>query len=94
MDGFRKVFEIVVGSYLKDGLVSGQSFPVDASFIKANVNQMKRVPGYEAIDWPDGDQDGEQGSGQASRAVKIPPVFLGRSVENIGIHLLKQTTIW
>lgn len=68
-DAFRKVFESVVGSCLKEGLVGGQSFSVDASFIKADVNQMKRVPGDEPIDWPDGGQDGGQGSGQASRAV-------------------------
>jgi len=64
-DVFRLVFEKVVGTCLTEGLVDGQSFSVDASFIKADVNQMKRVPGDEQIDWP----DGEQGSGQASRAV-------------------------
>ena len=64
-DAFRQVFEKVVATCLTEGLVGGQSFSVDASFIKADVNQMKRVPGDEPIDWP----DGEQGSGQASRAV-------------------------
>jgi transposase len=60
-DVFRLVFEKVVGTCLTEGLVDGQSFSVDASFIQADVNQMKRVPGDEPIDWPD--------AGQASRAV-------------------------
>jgi len=45
-EAFRKVFESVVGSCLKEGLVGGQSFSVDASFIKADVNQMKRVTNH------------------------------------------------
>ena len=64
-DAFRIVFEGVVGRCLKEGLVGGVSLSVDASFIKADVNQMKRVPGNEAIDWSD---DG-RGLGRASRAV-------------------------
>ena len=60
-DVFRQVFEKVVGTCIAEGLVGGQSFSVDASFIKADVNSMKRLPGDEPIDWPD--------AGQTSRAV-------------------------
>ena len=66
---FRLVFENVVERCLKEGLVGGQSLSVDASFIKADVNRMKRVPGEEPIDWPQAGQGSEQGSGPASRAV-------------------------
>jgi len=52
-DVFRLVFETVVGACIKEGLVCGQSFSVDASFIKADVDQIKRVPGDKPIDWPD-----------------------------------------
>ena len=60
-DVFRLVFETVVGACIGEGLVGGQSLSVDASFIRADVDQLKRVPGDKPIDWPD-DQ-------QASRAV-------------------------
>ncbi len=53
---FRLVFESVVERCIAERLVGGQSFSVDASFIKADVNQVKRVPGDEPIDWPDGKQ--------------------------------------
>lgn len=60
-DVFRLVFETVVDACLREGLVGGQSLSVDASYIKADVDQIKRVPGDEPIDWPDGKE--------ASRAV-------------------------
>jgi transposase len=60
-DTLRKVFESVVDRCIGAGLVGGQSFSVDASFIRADVDQIKRVPGDEPIDWPVEDQ--------ASRAV-------------------------
>ena len=52
-DVFRQVFETVVDTCLKEGLVGGQSLSVDASHIKADVDQLKRVPGDQPIDWPD-----------------------------------------
>ena len=58
---FRLVFEKVVDACIAAGLVGGQSFSVDASFIKADVNQLKRAPGDQPIDWPD--------AKRASRAV-------------------------
>ncbi len=60
-DTFRLVFERVVGTCMAADLVGGEAFSVDASFIKADVNQMKRVPGDRPIDWPDREK--------ASRAV-------------------------
>ena len=60
-DVLRRVFEAVVGSCISEGLVGGKSLSVDASFIKADVDQIKRVPGDEPIDWPD--------AKEASRAV-------------------------
>jgi transposase len=60
-DTFRHVFEVVVGACIGEGLVGGKSFSVDASYIKADVDQIKRVPGDEPIDW--------SGAKQASRAV-------------------------
>jgi len=53
---FRLVFEEVVRACIGEGLVGGKSFSVDASFIKADVDQVKRVPGDEPIDWPDAKQ--------------------------------------
>lgn len=50
---FRLVFAKVVGTCIAEGLVGGQSFSVDASFIKADVNPLKRVPGDEPVNWPD-----------------------------------------
>ena len=52
-DVFRQVFETVVDACLKEGLVGGQSLSVDARYVKADVDQLKRVPGDESIDWPD-----------------------------------------
>jgi transposase len=60
-DVLRQVFERVVGTCIVEGLVAGRSFSVDASFIRADVNPLKRLPGDTPIDWPEPDQ--------ASRAV-------------------------
>jgi len=48
----RLVFERVVDACIGAGLVGGKSFSVDASFIKADVNQVKRVPGDQAAALP------------------------------------------
>jgi len=57
---FRIVFEKVVDACIAAGLIGGKSLSVDASFIKADVNQLKRLPGDEPIDWPDGRALSEQ----------------------------------
>ncbi len=49
---FRRVFERVVGTCIAVGLVGGEAFSIDASLIKADVDQTKRMPGDEAVDWP------------------------------------------
>ena len=61
-DVLRRVFEVVVGACISEGLVGGQAFSVDASFIKADVNPVKRVPGDAPADWP--------GRDEASHAVR------------------------
>jgi transposase len=48
----RRVFECVVASCIAAGLVGGEAFSIDASLVKADVDQTKRMPGDEAIDWP------------------------------------------
>ena len=60
-EAFRLLFEQVVETCIVEGLVGGRAFSLDASFIKADVNQLKRVPGDGPIEWPEPDQ--------ASRAV-------------------------
>jgi hypothetical protein len=42
-------------------LVGGEAFSIDASLIKADVDQRKRMPGDEAVNWPNPEQ--------ASRAI-------------------------
>jgi transposase len=49
---FRRVFERVVATCIAVGLVGGEAFSIDASLIKADVDQTKRMPGDEAVDWP------------------------------------------
>src|SRR5512141_226467 len=58
---FRRVFERVVATCIAVGLVGGEAFSIDASLIKADVDQTRRLPGDEAVDWPKPEQ--------ASRAI-------------------------
>lgn len=53
----RRVFEHVVATCIATGLVGGEAFSIDASLIKADVDENKRVPGDRAT------------SEEASRAV-------------------------
>jgi transposase len=46
-DVFRAVFERVVSSCIKAGLVGGQGFAVDASLIAADANKCRSTPGDE-----------------------------------------------
>lgn len=48
----RCVFERVVAICIAAGLVGGEAFSIDASLIRADVDQTKRAPGDEAVDWP------------------------------------------
>ena len=51
-EAFRGVFERVVASCIAVGLVGGEAFSIDASLIKADVDQTKRMRGDEAVAWP------------------------------------------
>lgn len=51
-DALRRVFEGVVAKCIAVGLVGGESFSIDASLIKADVDKKKRVPGDQPIAWP------------------------------------------
>jgi transposase len=61
-DLFRHVFEGVVERCMKQGLVKGEGFAVDASLVKADANRQRAKPGNEQIDWGD--------KNEATRAVK------------------------
>jgi transposase len=62
---FRHVFEEVIERCMKEGLVKGEGFAVDASLIKADANRQRARPGEEQIDWGDPEQStrGERVSG-------------------------------
>lgn len=59
---YRRVFERVVGTCIDRGLVGGASMSIDASHIRADVNQTRRIDGDDPITWPQREQ--------ASRAVR------------------------
>jgi transposase len=50
---FRHVFEGVLARCMKEGLVGGEGFAVDASIIKADANRQRGVAGGEPMDWTD-----------------------------------------
>lgn len=53
---FRHVFESVLRRCMAEGLVGGEGFATDASLIKADVKQQRRVAGDSDIDWGDVEQ--------------------------------------
>lgn len=53
----RHVFESVLRRCMTEGLVAGEGFAIDASIIKADANRARGIPGTEAIDWCQGDED-------------------------------------
>jgi len=52
-DLFRHVFESVLGRCMKEGLVGGEGFAVDASIIKADANRQRGIAGSCPMDWTD-----------------------------------------
>ena len=52
-DTLRFVFEQVLERCVREGLVGGEGFAIDASLVKADANRQRGVPGAEA-DWSDG----------------------------------------
>jgi transposase len=49
-DAFRLVFESVVATCMKVGLVGGEGFAVDASVVEADASRYQRIEGSE-VDW-------------------------------------------
>jgi transposase len=52
-EAFRHVFENVVERCMKEGLVGGEGFAIDASVIKADANRSRKTGGDEPIDLRD-----------------------------------------
>ena len=50
-DLFRNLFETVVRRAIKEGLVGGEGFAVDASLIAADANKQRSVEGMAETDW-------------------------------------------
>lgn len=50
-DLFRQLFETVVRRAIREGLVGGEGFAVDASLIAADANKQRSVPGTDETDW-------------------------------------------
>jgi transposase len=50
---FRHVFEGVLRRCMKEGLVGGEGFAVDASIITADANRQRGVAGGDPMDWSD-----------------------------------------
>jgi transposase len=50
-DAFRHVFESVLRRCMREGLVRGEGFAIDASVIKADANRARGVAGSETADW-------------------------------------------
>jgi transposase len=50
---FRHVFESVVERCMKEGLVGGEGFAIDASVIKADANRSRSIRGDEPVDLRD-----------------------------------------
>jgi transposase len=46
-DVLRRVYERIVGSCIEAGLVGGEAFSIDASLIKADVNENRRISGAD-----------------------------------------------
>ena len=61
-DALRRVFEEVVAKCIAAGLVGGEALSVDASLIRADAGNKKRMPGDQPIAWPKPEE--------ASRAVR------------------------
>ncbi|MFT0548049.1 IS1182 family transposase [Allopusillimonas ginsengisoli] len=55
-EALRHVFESVLRRCMTEGLVAGEGFAIDASVIKADANRARGIPGTEAIDWRQGEQ--------------------------------------
>jgi transposase len=61
-DAFRQLFESVVERCIKEGLVGGEGFAIDASIIRADANRRRGTPSTEPVEW--------SSPAQRSRAVR------------------------
>jgi transposase len=52
-EAFRHVFESVVERCMREGLVGGEGFAIDASVIKADANRGRKTTGEERVDLRD-----------------------------------------
>lgn len=50
-EALRHVFESVLRRCMTEGLVAGEGFAIDASVIKADANRARSIPGTDAVDW-------------------------------------------
>jgi transposase len=55
-DAFRQLFESVVERCIKEGLVGGEGFAIDASIIRADANRRRGTPSGEPFEWPSPEQ--------------------------------------
>lgn len=50
-DVLRELFETTVQRCIKEGLVGGEGFAVDASLIKADASRQRSTDASETVDW-------------------------------------------
>jgi IS5 family transposase len=55
-DAFRQLFESVVERCIKEGLVGGEGFAIDASIIRADANRRRGAPSTATVEWPSPEQ--------------------------------------
>ena len=55
-EAFRQLFESVVERCIKEGLVGGEGFAIDASIIRADANRRRDTPSTEPVEWPSPEQ--------------------------------------
>jgi len=55
-EAFRQLFESVVERCIKEGLVGGEGFAIDASIIRADANRRRGTPSTEPVEWPSPEQ--------------------------------------
>jgi len=54
-DALRHVFEGVLRRCMREGLVAGEGFAIDASVVRADANRTRSVPRNELTEWSKGD---------------------------------------
>ena len=52
-DVLRTLFETTVARCMAEGLVRGEGFATDASFIRADASRQRAVPGDQTVNWSD-----------------------------------------